>query len=609
MPSSVHLLPPRPSTTNVASDRNADAETITKPVKLVNATSSATIDGSSSTALPVDDAEDAASTLLHDGYPSSEREVRKLNKLWTPNLETDDEPAQLPLDTIFDRTLDTVEDAVMHLRRLPFEQEWLLEPPPDDKRPTMVVLGSGWAAHALLKVADTYKYRIIVVSPSNHFVFTPMLASASVGTVEYRSMTEAVRAANPMVEYMEGTATDIDVEKRTINVKLQSFLNDVRDHATPPSVTLSYDQLVVAVGCRVNDGIVKGASKYCSRLKTCNDARRIRTSVGECLEYALRPDVSEQPSLSDTEREKRREERRRRATFVIIGGGPTGVELAAEMADFVQSVTKGTKGPYKSLRGDIRILLVHGGGELVSTFDKALRTHVFESLKKAGVEVLLNARVNEVGDGYVKLTEKGTDNMEKVWCGVSVWAAGTGPVPFVETLLDVLPSEAKKESGRIAVDKWMRCPTPKPESFGSIMVLSDAAAFENNESFLPQTAQVAGQHGAYAARLLCRGYDLKSTPPILKEDSMAQNWLKLRGLEEAPGFVFLNLGLLAYVGGGEALTQVQLGDVPIFSYAGSISFVLWRSVYLVKQVATRNRLLVTFDWMKRKLFGYDTTRL
>lgn len=72
---------------------------------------------------------------------------------------------------------------------------------------------------------------------------------------------------------------------------------------------------------------------------------------------------------------------------------------------------------------------------------------------------------------------------------------------------------------------------------------------------------------------------------------------------------FLNLGLLAYIGGGEALTQVEIGDVPIFSYAGSISFVLWRSVYLVKQVATRNRVLVTFDWLKSAIFGRDITRL
>ena len=91
---------------------------------------------------------------------------------------------------------------------------------------------------------------------------------------------------------------------------------------------------------------------------------------------------------------------------------------------------------------------------------------------------------------------------------------------------------------------------------------------------------------------------------------MMRAWLELRGLDQtAPGFIFLNLGILAYLGGGEALSQVQLGDnFPLFSYFGSVAFVLWRSVYLVKQVATRNRVLVTFDWIKSFIFGRDMTR-
>ena len=106
-------------------------------------------------------------------------------------------------------------------------------------------------------------------------------------------------------------------------------------------------------------------------------------------------------------------------------------------------------------------------------------------------------------------------------------------------------------------------------------------------------------------------YDLSATPPVLKADvdPAKATWLKLRGLNEAEGFEFLNLGLLAYIGGGEALTQIEIVEVPIASYAGSTSFVLWRSVYLVKQVVTRNRILILFDWMKRVLFGYDITRL
>ena len=130
---------------------------------------------------------------------------------------------------------------------------------------------------------------------------------------------------------------------------------------------------------------------------------------------------------------------------------------------------------------------------------------------------------------------------------------------------------------------------------------------------------MAGQQGAYVARLLTRGYNLTAEIPVLPcrtndndepcEDPSLAAWLAFRNLQRAPGFSFLNLGLLAYLGGGKALSQVQIGDVPVFSYTGSVAFVLWRSVYLVKQVATRNRVLVTFDWLKSALFGRDTTRL
>jgi hypothetical protein len=121
-------------------------------------------------------------------------------------LPTNGTLAGVPIDVLSERAMDTVEDIWQHLRRIPYEKGIkTLSPEEDQTRKTVVVLGSGWAAHALMKVANCNKLRIIVVSPSNHFVFTPMLASAAVGTVEYRSMTEAVRSANPMIhEYIEG---------------------------------------------------------------------------------------------------------------------------------------------------------------------------------------------------------------------------------------------------------------------------------------------------------------------------------------------------------------------------------------------------------------------
>ena len=82
-------------------------------------------------------------------------------------------------------------------------------------------------------------------------------------------------------------------------------------------------------------------------------------------------------------------------------------------------------------------------------------------------------------------------------CGLSVWAAGNEPVPFVRELLSQLPKSAVGSFGRINVDRWLRCPTHTEEQFGSIFVMGDVACLEmienDRESTLPQTAQVAGQ--------------------------------------------------------------------------------------------------------------------
>lgn len=56
-----------------------------------------------------------------------------------------------PLFLLIERTLDTIEDVVLHLRRIPYDLGWQPEPPTDEKRKTIVILGSGWAAHALMK--------------------------------------------------------------------------------------------------------------------------------------------------------------------------------------------------------------------------------------------------------------------------------------------------------------------------------------------------------------------------------------------------------------------------------------------------------------------------
>lgn len=483
-----------------------------------------------------------------------------------------------------------------------------------------------------------------------------MLASAAVGTVEYRSMTEPIRVTNPYIDnFVEGRAIGVDVKEKKVQVQLTSLstvtgafkgiaanapcrlepepvltqivygedgtvLRD-KTQGAGGVIELNYDYLICAVGTASRSSIVPGAKEYCFNLKTSQDSKRLRTAIGEALEMASRPDVQEFYYLDEESKINARDERRRRVRIAVVGGGPTGVELSGELCDFFAQICRTPDGAYQHLREDVSVMLIHGGDELLPAMDQELRTRALEALQAQGVDVRLNSRLKEVGQDYIVILEKGSGVVETIPIGMSVWAAGNAPVPFVKELLSQLPPSAAGSGGRINVDRWLRCPTPTEDTFGSILVLGDVACFESQSKYetspqpLPQTAQVAGQQGAFVARLLNRGYNMQQTPPKLPELSESEAfsvlrvWLILRGLEEAPGFNFLNLGLLAYVGQEEALNQVMLGDVPLFNYYGKIAFALWRTVYLAKQASSRNQALIAFDWLRTEAFGRDITRL
>jgi NADH dehydrogenase FAD-containing subunit len=138
-------------------------------------------------------------------------------------------------------------------------------------------------------------------------------------------------------------------------------------------------------------------------------------------------------------------------------------------------------------------------------------------------------------------------------------------------------------------------------------------AVEVDDLQLPPTGQVAAQHGAFLGRLLNREYDLSTPVPTFDLDKVnplekVANFVRLRGRLEAQAFSFLNLGLLAYVGSANALAQVQTGNIKLGEYSSRAGNLLWRSVYLVKQVSTRNRVLVLNDWLRTRVFGRDISR-
>ena len=212
----------------------------------------------------------------------------------------------IPVRRILQRVLDNLEDSLQKTNGKVKGKSLLRGADiPADDRPTVVVLGTGWAAHAFVKLASTYDLRVVVVSPVNHFCFTPMLASAAVGTVEYRSMTEPIRVTNPFIDnFVEGRAIGLDVDQQKVHVRLTSLATvtgvfkglatAAPDRLEPESdiqggagrvITLTYDYLLCAVGTSVRSSIVPGAKENCFNLKTSQDAKRLRTAIGEALEY------------------------------------------------------------------------------------------------------------------------------------------------------------------------------------------------------------------------------------------------------------------------------------------------------------------------------------
>ena len=111
----------------------------------------------------------------------------------------------------------------------------------------MNVPGSGWGSVALLKKLDTENYNVIVISPRNYFLFTPLLPSCPTGTVEHRSIMEPLRHIlrhkKGTVQFFEADATNIDHERRVITI------NDNSDsRGTVHKTEVPFDYLVIGVG-------------------------------------------------------------------------------------------------------------------------------------------------------------------------------------------------------------------------------------------------------------------------------------------------------------------------------------------------------------------------
>ncbi|DBB14410.1 hypothetical protein WJX82_007842 [Trebouxia sp. C0006] len=456
--------------------------------------------------------------------------------------------------------------------------------PLSTQKERVVILGTGWAAARLTKDINCNYHDITVISPRNHMVFTPLLTSACVGTLDLRSVAVPVMSLQkhlrePQNNYFLGSAENIDPNKKTVHCKDEDGTE----------FDVAYDKLVIATGSQGSTFGIPGVEKYSHPLRDIHDANAIRNNLIANWSKANTPNRSSP-------------ERERLLSVIVVGGGPTGVEFAGELCDFINKDLRRLD-PERAT--EMKVTLIEAQ-QVLGTFDAPLREYAANKLNKQGVHLM---------KGMVKkltATEAHLSNGDILPYGMAVWSTGVGPTSFTTGL-----SFAKTARGRIAVDGEMRVlqhidpetaqgtEVHKPsdvkmdveehdtghgkekyQQVDSCWALGDCSA--NMESPLPALAQVAEQQGKYLAKAFNK----------LAKDPSAKI---------AP-FNYKHMGSMASIGGNDALIQLGEQGKSHISMKGLKSYIAWRSAYLTRLGNAQNRFYVIVNWLTTRIFGRDMSR-
>ncbi|KAK2054379.1 FAD/NAD(P)-binding domain-containing protein [Colletotrichum caudatum] len=467
--------------------------------------------------------------------------------------------------------------------------------PTERKRERVVVLGSGWAGYAFARELDPKKYERILISPRSYFVFTPLLASTSVGTLEFRTILEPVRRLN-LDSFHEAWADDIDFSKKLIRVEKVTS-EDATSRTLPTRqlhrpkgelIDVPYDKLVISVGAYSQTFGIEGVKEYASFLRDIGDARSIRLRVLQCFEKA------DWPTTTD-------EQRRKMLHFAIVGGGPTGIEFAAELHDLIHDDLSKL---YPHLMEFVAITIYDIAPKVLPMFEQQLASYAEDLFRRQGIKVKTEHHLQRIrpdeDDAHntlkLKIKEHGD---EEVGAGIVVWSTGLMQNPLIQKIVkkelrnpaaaaegkggetvEVLKAE---RSGGIVTDSRLRVRLDDPKDGKAVLPdvysLGDCSVLETGA--LPATAQVASQQAVYLAKTLNEEADDRRSKP----------------------FKFRNLGTMAYLGSWRAIHQSSADELK-----GRAAWILWRCAYLTKSMSIRNKILVPVYWFITWVFGRGISR-
>ncbi|KAJ4822467.1 External alternative NAD(P)H-ubiquinone oxidoreductase B4, mitochondrial [Turnera subulata] len=520
----------------------------------------------------------------------------------------------------------------------------------------VVVLGTGWASTSFLKNLKSSSYDVQIVSPRNYFAFTPLLPSVTNGTVEARSIVEPirniVRKKRYNVDFKEAECYRID----PVNKKV--FCRSIRpgNSGGPEEFTVDYDVLVMGMGAKVNTFNTPGVEEHAHFLKEVDDAQKLRRSIIDCYERANIPTVSE-------------EERKRMMHFVVVGGGPTGVEYAAELHDLAfDDLSK----LYPAVKDYLKITLLEAGDHILNMFDKRITEYAIEKFQRDGIDVKTGSMVTKLSDKDILTKDRKSGETISIPYGLVLWSTGVATRPVVRDFMNQIGQANRRV---LATDEWLRV-----EGCNDVYALGDCATINQRKVMediasifskadkdntgtldLKEFKQVVShicerypQVELYLEKKKLKSFDtllknaqeddkkqidietfkkalsevdsqMKSLPATAQVAAQQGEYLakcfnRMEQCEKNPEgplrfrgegrhrfhpFRYKHFGQFAPLGGEKTALQRPGDRVSI----GTDIQWLWYSVYASKLVSWRTRMLVVSDWGRRFIFGRDSSKI
>ena len=401
----------------------------------------------------------------------------------------------------------------------------------------VVIIGSGFGGLFATRALRRANVQVTMIAATPHHLFQPLLYQVATGILsqgEVAPATREVLAHQRNVRVLLGEVVDIDPDSRKVTA---------RAPGRGDLFHVEYDSLIVATGAAQSYFGNDQFAEFAPGLKSIDDALEQRGRIFGAFELAeLEPDPQAQ---------------RRRLTFVVIGAGPTGVEMAGQIAELAH---RALVGEFRRIdTRNSRIVLVDGAPIVLPTFGEPLSSKAAARLRELGVEIRLNTMVVGLDQGGIELkTQDGAH--ERIEALTKVWAAGVAASPLGRKLAERAGAQVDR-AGRVKVNP--DCTLP---GYPNVFVVGDLMALDD----LPGVAQVAIQSGRFAARQITQ---------------------RLAGKPTGEAFHYHDKGSMATVSRFNAVASI--GRLRL---SGFTAWLLWLVVHLMYLIGFKNRVSTVMHW-------------